>query len=110
VIAKPTIFVLGAGASAPYGFPTAKGLFDLVYAIMSADSILLTVLMECDFSEDEILTFCRRVNASGQDSIRSFDRAPEVGFEIGEGTQRKAGSARVGRIDGLPELIHPLVF
>jgi hypothetical protein len=77
VIAKPTVFVLGAGASAPYGFPTAEGLLDVVYATTSADSILRTVLMECDFSEHEILTFCRRVKASGQDSIDAFlEREP----------------------------------
>jgi hypothetical protein len=38
VITKPTVFVLGAGASQPYGFPTAYGLLELVYALILGDS------------------------------------------------------------------------
>jgi hypothetical protein len=77
LIEKPTVFVLGAGASHPYGFPTARGLLELPYASIGADSVLRQVLTGCGFLEDEILDFCRRLKRSGQDSIDLFlERAP----------------------------------
>ena len=72
MITKPTVFVLGVGASEPYGFPTAYGLLEPVYRSIQDDSTLKAVLLDCEFEAAEILAFCRRMKESGQYSIDSL--------------------------------------
>lgn len=84
MITKKTVFVLGAGASQPYGFPTAYDLLEPVYASIRADSVLKSVLTECGFQADEVFTFCRRMKESGQYSIDAFvEREPRF-LDIGK--------------------------
>src|SRR5207245_10187881 len=84
VIHRPTVLVLGAGASKPYGFPTALELLAPVYASVHSDSALKTALGACGFKGDDIAAFCRRLRDSGQYSIDSFiEREPRY-LDIGK--------------------------
>jgi hypothetical protein len=86
MIVRPTVFVLGAGASEPYGFRTAYRLLDLVYQTGHDDTELRRVLVTCGFKDEEIIEFCRRLKGSGQYSIDAFlEREPKY-LRIGKAT------------------------
>ena len=84
MIEKPTVLVLGAGASYDYGFPTGRGLLmdacadildrahSTTRGVRDPDTPLQRSLIECRFSWDEILTFARKLRASNQPSVDEF--------------------------------------
>lgn len=74
MISKPTVLVLGAGASAPYGFPTgeefAKQVCDGLLVRQNAE--LRGQLLQLGFQADELSCFRRRLRRSGQPSVDAF--------------------------------------
>jgi hypothetical protein len=78
VITIPTVLVLGAGASYPYGFPTAKGLKDLICHQFSAPGAEASQLLSCrnpegsKFEPEEFSKFREAFLRSGQPSVDAF--------------------------------------
>ncbi len=71
MITKPTVFILGAGASAPYGFPLGNNLFWSVInnALEGAGGNVLT---QMDYSKEEIGRFRKDLLGSGRLSVDAF--------------------------------------
>lgn len=79
MITRPTVLVLGAGASYPYGFPTARGLKDLICAAFSNPNTTGSRLLgdNSDYSRDEFFGFREAFLKSGQPSVDAFlERRP----------------------------------
>jgi hypothetical protein len=78
MINKPTVFVLGAGASIPYGYPSGATLVtDIVYEL-SQKGLLFKLCRELGFSQPEISKFAETLNLSGDKSIDAFlERNPQ---------------------------------
>jgi hypothetical protein len=73
LIATPTVFVLGAGASAPYGFPLGADLAETICRhVGNRNSVLLRQLRSIDFPESLIQSFGRELGESGRSSIDAF--------------------------------------
>ncbi len=87
MIEKRTVFVLGAGASCPYGFPTALKLRnEIIENFQNSYGRLLSGLTAADrirkgFPDDSaVATFIRRFDDSNTESIDLFlSRHPESG-------------------------------
>jgi hypothetical protein len=85
VITTPTVLVLGAGASCPYGFPTAKGLKELIRDAFASPKTRATLLLSNE-SDDlkytppvaaELVQFREAFLKSGQPSVDAFlERRP----------------------------------
>lgn len=79
MITRPTVFVLGAGASQPYGYPTGKELFRLLIDL-NAENTFINYLMHAfpilfpstHHAKREYDSFIGRLKASGLLSIDSF--------------------------------------
>lgn len=77
MIDKLTVFVLGAGASSPYGFPTGADLSALICR-KAADKKTYSLpaqLQETSLSTSEVEEFIRAFESSGQSSIDAFIEA-----------------------------------
>ncbi len=87
----PTVFILGAGASAPYGFPTGPGLVRrLIHRIMDPRESQLShpirTLIEMGHSHLKLMEFAQAVQKSGLSSVDLFlEHRPEF-MEIGKRT------------------------
>jgi len=84
MIRTPTVFVLGAGASEPYGFPLGSELVEKICRSLSKDNSTLTgQLRLLEFSDELKRSFCGDLSASGRASIDAFlEKRPEY-MEIG---------------------------
>jgi hypothetical protein len=85
MITTPTVLVLGAGASYPYGFPTAKQLKELICEQFSSSRTPPSQLLSCvnpegsKFTPEEFSTFRDAFLKSGQPSVDAFlERRPEL--------------------------------
>lgn len=76
MIVKPTVLVLGAGASEPYGFPVGVGLMNEVLETLSTENPknkdLIDELVRLKFSLVDIEAFHDALNKSGANSVDSF--------------------------------------
>ncbi|HEY4257526.1 MAG TPA: hypothetical protein VGM66_09955 [Candidatus Udaeobacter sp.] len=72
MIRKPTVLVLGAGASAEYGFPTGRSLLLHIVRELRGSSRLHLDMAECGFSDDLIKQFSSELSASNQPSVDAF--------------------------------------
>ncbi len=94
MISKKTVFILGAGAHIPYGFPSGKNLIDdvvsqLIYA-QRDDTFTLNFLPQRGgvnidvVQQKNINTFIQSLSQAGQASIDSFLNANQhkTGFDI----------------------------
>jgi hypothetical protein len=79
VITTPTVLVLGAGASLPYGFPTAKELKGLICdAFDHPNAKAIQLLAGATHSSEEFFQFREAFRKSGQSSVDAFlQRRPE---------------------------------
>ncbi len=97
MIEKPTVLVLGAGASYDYGFPTGRGLLVNACAdilnrsydgtgrpVSTPDTPLQRSLIECGFSWDEIVSFVNKLRDSNQPSVDEFVANQPDYVEIGK--------------------------
>jgi hypothetical protein len=72
MITKPTVLVLGAGASCPYHFPSAFEIVEqLCREAHNPEAVVMTLEM-CGFARPQVLDFLRQVKHSGQYSIDAF--------------------------------------
>lgn len=71
MITIPTVFVLGAGASKPYGFPLGLELRDQVVGHLGSGSKLV-MLTQLGFKETELRDFGNRLSQSSLASVDAF--------------------------------------
>jgi hypothetical protein len=79
MITMSTVLVLGAGASYPYGFPTAKGLKELICEAFASNTSPPSTFLseECEFAPEQFFQFREAFLRSGQPSIDAFlERRP----------------------------------
>src|SRR5437588_6950556 len=75
MITRPTVLVLGAGASQPYGFPLGGELTDRLIAQLgrhAGPSLLDDLAQHCDIARDDVTEFLRTFSRSGLSSIDAF--------------------------------------
>ena len=73
MIERPTVFVLGAGASAPFGFPVGRALLNSVCEIPNARvSRVLGPLKSLGFTTAAVEQFCTELRYSGASSVDAF--------------------------------------
>ncbi len=84
MITKPTVLILGAGASAPYGFPTGRSLLLQITAELSpgVDGELRRNL--ASFPESEITEFQANLLDSNQPSVDAFLESRPNFTELGK--------------------------
>ena len=84
MIEKRTVFVLGAGASRPYLFPSGNELTNQVHDHLSQPSAIEELRSCCGFTEGEISSFRQALRYSGQTSVDAFlEHRPDL-LEIGK--------------------------
>jgi hypothetical protein len=85
VITNPTVLVLGAGASAPYGFPVAGELKQKICSTFSKDSAATRLLHEgSGISANVFFEFREAFRKSGQSSVDAFlEHRPEF-IDVGK--------------------------
>jgi hypothetical protein len=86
VIRQRTVLILGAGASASYGFPLGPGLVDEICHKLLNDSLQREIvwLRAYRYSQNDIKTFAENLRASRRYSIDTFlQHRPEF-LEIGK--------------------------
>jgi hypothetical protein len=72
MITIPTVFVLGAGASAPYGYPTGGQLRDWILADLHKRGPVLEQLFGLRFLPDDLRLFAKRFRTADPESIDDF--------------------------------------
>jgi hypothetical protein len=79
------VLVLGAGASAPYGFPTARELKQLIWGAFVKDSVATRTLHEgSEIPMNLFIEFRDAFHRSGQSSVDAFlEHRPEF-IEVGK--------------------------
>jgi hypothetical protein len=85
MITKPTVLVLGAGASAPYGFPVASELKEQICSAFVKDSTGTRLLHEgSEIPMNVFLEFRDAFHKSGQSSVDAFlEHRPQF-IEVGK--------------------------
>ncbi len=85
MIKRPTVLILGAGASAPFGFPPGRKLLDDICRGLSREAArFFRLLRECGFDANTIATFRDALRQSGQPSVDVFlEYRPEF-LELGK--------------------------
>jgi hypothetical protein len=81
MIKLPTVFVLGAGASMPYGYPSGEGLLGDILTIQAE---VAEVLKECGYGPAEWGPFQNAIQRSGHISIDAFLGSREDFRELGK--------------------------
>ena len=83
MIKAPTVFVLGAGASAPYGFPLGRTLMSEIVRKLRKAGDFRDQVQACAPHTD-MARFTSRLSASGRSSIDLFlEKRPDL-LEIGK--------------------------
>jgi hypothetical protein len=86
MITTPTALVLGAGASYPYGFPTAKGLKEDICRTFASEKSLPNIFRseECTRPPEQFLQFREAFLRSGQPSVDAFLERRPAFLEVGK--------------------------
>jgi hypothetical protein len=86
MITKPTVLILGAGASMPYGFPSGRDLLKTILDGLqpNTSSTLHTTLEELGMTKDCIWTFRNDLYYSGSSSVDAFLEHRQEFLEIGK--------------------------
>jgi hypothetical protein len=80
----PTVFVLGAGASEPYGFPTGEALLKDLLASLQGTSSIYNCVRDLGHTQQAVEAFRRALAESGRTSVDAFlEHRPEY-LEIGK--------------------------
>jgi hypothetical protein len=69
---KRTVFVLGAGASKPFGLPTGQELFEAVITVLEPQNSGFAALRALEFPVDAIAQFRLELSRSGRASVDAF--------------------------------------
>lgn len=83
MIIEPTVFILGAGASAPYGLPTGEQLRDKILELSTNDSYQ-GLFETCGHDLPELNKFTEAFRRSGTSSIDAFLEHRFEFLEIGK--------------------------
>lgn len=83
MITKKTVFILGAGASKPYGFPLGQELRDDVIRV-GREISLLSTLSKLSISEQEYRDFTTDLAESGYPSVDAFLEHREKWVPLGK--------------------------
>ena len=75
MITEPVVLILGAGASAPYGFPLGVDLVDAISRAYSADRTFLARMNGLGFENGEVNQFCMALQQARPYSIDAFIQA-----------------------------------
>lgn len=87
MIKKKTVFVLGAGASAPYGFPLGGRLIEAVIDGLlrrPMDQFAVDVMEASECTQGQVEVFAQHLRDAGRDSIDEFLLSQEQYREIGK--------------------------
>lgn len=84
MIEEPTVFVLGAGASVPFGFPIGSKLLSRVVGEIGQSQTVSELHSYCSFDGQEIARFKTALENSGQMSVDAFLEHREEFLEIGK--------------------------
>jgi hypothetical protein len=85
MIGKPTVFILGAGASYPYGFPLGAELLATAYGHLATDSHQLhRRLVQCGFDNQSISLFRDAIPRAQRQSVDSLVASRPDLNEIGK--------------------------
>ena len=91
MITRPTVFVLGAGASHPYGFPLGQGLLnEVVRELSNADGEFHHEVCAVIREVERVKAFARDLRLCGRSSIDAFLETRQEFVDVG-----KAAIARV---------------
>jgi len=82
-ITKPTVLVLGAGASAPFGLPLGRDLRNMVCGL-SSGTFVFQQLAPLGHSNDDIQAFMRELRYSADGSVDAFLEGNPEYLEIGK--------------------------
>jgi hypothetical protein len=84
MIAEPTVFIVGAGASADYGFPIGSQLVRNILRL-TGDNTTERGFFSYVFEEGSVATFAQRLRGSGASSIDTFlEGSPDWLVRIGK--------------------------
>jgi hypothetical protein len=88
MIKTPTVLVLGAGASKPYGYPLGQELLEKIVALggLATDvttPAALANLFKCGFSHERIKDFAAALSQSGRQSVDAFLESRDDFLEVG---------------------------
>ncbi len=74
MIKTPTVFILGAGASVPYGFPTGRQLVQRIIAGLDPEEKLHNLLTPhpCAFKAEDLVRFRSELRLSRRSSVDRF--------------------------------------
>jgi hypothetical protein len=89
MIKKPTLLILGAGASAPYGYPTGKQLRDIILN-NTLNSSVMRFYAFCGFDQSLVKQFIQSLRKSASPSIDYFLEKRKEFIEIGKFAITKA--------------------
>lgn len=85
MIKKPTVFILGAGASIPYGYPSGENLVrEIVNDLSRPGSLFYSLCRELGFTEPHILEFVSTLDRSHDKSIDAFLQRNESFIKLGK--------------------------
>lgn len=84
MVTKPTVFILGAGASEPYGYPSGKKLVQEIIDGLQDRNELFQLCEGLEFYKQEIDKFCNALRLSGDFSIDSFLERNTEFIELGK--------------------------
>lgn len=85
MITTPTVLILGAGASCPYGFPTAKQLRnDICEAFASRDTPASRLLGDNAAPTEKFLEFREAFWKSGTSSVDAFLKGRSEFLDVGK--------------------------
>lgn len=85
MIKRKTVLALGAGASMPYGFPSARDLiFEICDGLAMEHLPLATALQKVGHSFEDLSEFRKRLQHSGQPSVDLFLEARKEWMELGK--------------------------
>ena len=84
MITTPTVLVLGAGASCPYGFPTAKQLKNRICDVFSSRTLAVRLLEDNVPPAKKFLEFREAFWKSGTSSVDAFLDGRSEFLDIGK--------------------------
>ena len=86
MIEGPTVFILGAGASEPYGFPLGRKLVDQAIALLRrTDEFRVEMLTKaCHCATSDLLAFASALESAASPSVDVFLENREEYLKIGK--------------------------
>jgi hypothetical protein len=84
MIKKPTVFILGAGASIPYGYPSGETLVTETVSELLRKGSLFNLCRELEFTEGVIINFAETISRSGDKSIDAFLERNSAFIDLGK--------------------------